>query len=63
MLFEILPGFVRGSAVSILVGAVYVFVLAWVFAAYYVWMHNASLVASEKSSKPDVSEQSRTRVA
>lgn len=53
-LFETLPGFVWGSAVSIFLGAVYVFVFAWIFAGYYVWMHNTSLIAPEKTGKADV---------
>ena len=47
-LFETFPGFVWGSFGSVLLGAVYVFVLAWIFAWYYVWMHNTSLVGKEK---------------
>ena len=43
-LFEIIPGFIWGSAISIVWGAVYFFVAAWIFAWYYVWMHNSSLV-------------------
>ncbi len=43
LLFETLPGFVWGNPLSILLGAVYVFVLAWIFGSYYVWMHNSSL--------------------
>lgn len=42
-LFETLPGFVWGSAVSIILGVVYVFVFSWIFGAYMVWMHNSSL--------------------
>ena len=63
MLFETLPGFAWGSVLSVFLGAAYVFVFAWIFAAYYVWMHNTSLVASERSSKPNVPEQARPRVA
>lgn len=43
-LFETLPGFVWVSPGSIALGAVYTFVFAWAFAAYYVWMHNSSMV-------------------
>lgn len=46
-LFETLPGFVWGSAWSIILGALYVFVFAWIFAWYMVWMHNTSLVKPE----------------
>lgn len=42
-LFETLPGFVWGSGWSIILGAVYMLVFAWIFGAYYVWMHNSSL--------------------
>ncbi|HEY4504083.1 MAG TPA: hypothetical protein VJJ28_03175 [Candidatus Paceibacterota bacterium] len=42
-LFEILPGFVWGSFGSIILGAVYVFIFAWIFGSYMVWMHNSSL--------------------
>lgn len=50
-LFETLPGLVWGSVASILLGAVYVFAFAWIFAAYYVWMHNSSLIGSEMSNR------------
>ena len=43
-LFETLPGFTWISFGSFVLGAVYVFVFAWIFGAYYVWMHNTSLV-------------------
>lgn len=43
-LFETLPGFVWGNPWSIVLGAAYVLVLAWIFAWYYVWMHNYSLI-------------------
>ncbi len=42
-LFETLPGFVWGSVGSIILGAVYMFVFAWIFGWYMVWMHNSSL--------------------
>lgn len=42
--FETLPGFVWGSPWSILLGALYLFLGAWVFATYMVWMHNSSIV-------------------
>lgn len=47
-LFETLPGFVWGGLGSILLGAGYVFVLSWIFAWYFVWMHNASLIGKER---------------
>ena len=43
--FETLPGFVWGNAASVLLGAVYVFAFAWIFAWYMVWMHNTSLIS------------------
>jgi len=46
-LFETFPGFVWGRAGSVVLGAVYAFVLAWLFAWYFVWMHNSSLVRGE----------------
>jgi hypothetical protein len=42
-LFELIPGFVWGSVASMIWGAVYVFILSWIFAWYYVWMHNSSI--------------------
>jgi hypothetical protein len=42
-LFETLPGFVWGSFGSIIIGAIYLFVFAWIFGSYAVWMHNSSL--------------------
>ena len=62
-LFETLPGFVWGSVASTFLGAVYVFVFAWVFAAYYVWMHNTSLITTEKGGKTDVTLQPHAKVA
>ena len=42
-LFETLPGFSWISFGSFILGAIYVFIFAWVFASYFVWMHNSSL--------------------
>lgn len=42
-LFELLPGFTWISAVSVLVGAIQIFIYAWIFAAYMVWMLNSSM--------------------
>ncbi len=42
-LFKLLP-FFSWSAPGYIIGGVYFFVLAWVFACYYVWMFNSSLV-------------------
>lgn len=44
-LFETLPGFTWISFSSYLLGMAYMFIFAWVFGAYYVWMHNTSLVS------------------
>ena len=42
--FETLPGFVWGNIGSVFLGAVYMFVFAWLFGSYMVWMHNSSLI-------------------
>lgn len=42
-LFETLPGFTWGSFGSIVWGAILLAVIAWIFGAYIVWMHNSSL--------------------
>ena len=42
-LFETLPGFTWITFGSFILGAVYMFVFAWIFASYFVWMHNSSL--------------------
>jgi hypothetical protein len=47
-LFETLPGFTWGSPFSVILGALYVFVFAWIFGAYMVWMHNTSLIKHER---------------
>lgn len=44
-LFETLPGFVWISVGSFVLGAIYMFILAWIFATYFVWMHNSSLTS------------------
>lgn len=46
--FETLPGFTWLTFGSFVLGAVYMFVFAWIFAAYMVWMHNTSLVQNKK---------------
>ena len=43
-LLETLPGFTWINIGSVLLGAVYVFVFAWLLGWYIVWMHNSSLV-------------------
>ena len=47
-LLETLPGFTWINFSSVLLGAVYVFVFAWLFGWYIVWMHNSSLIKAEK---------------
>ncbi len=42
-IFETLPGFMWISVGSFILGAFYIFVFAWIFASYFVWMHNSSL--------------------
>ena len=42
-LFETLPGFVWGNLWSVILGFVYVFIIAWIFGSYMVWMYNSSL--------------------
>ena len=42
-IFETLPGFVWGRWESVALGAAYIFVFAWIFAAYMVWMFNESI--------------------
>jgi uncharacterized membrane protein (DUF485 family) len=58
-----MPGFVWGSVASVFLGAFYVFVFAWIFAGYYVWMHNMSLIGDEKTSTFDVPVRPRAKVA
>lgn len=43
-IFETLPGFTWISFSSFVLGASYMFVFAWIFASYFVWMHNSSLI-------------------
>ena len=52
MLFETLPGFVWISFGSAVLGAVYMFVFAWIFGSYIAWMHNASLIKANSRSNP-----------
>jgi hypothetical protein len=46
-LFETLPGFVWINPLSVILGAVYVFLFFWAFGTYMVWMHNSSLTEAE----------------
>lgn len=43
-LFETLPGFTWLTFGSVIWGAIFIAVIAWIFGAYMVWMHNSSLV-------------------
>ena len=47
-LFETLPGFIWLTFGSFLLGVVYMFAFAWIFAWYMVWMHNTSLVRDKE---------------
>jgi Na+/serine symporter len=47
-LFELIPRFVWGNPVSMVWGAVYMGVLAWIAGWYIAWMHNASIITGEK---------------
>jgi len=47
-LFELIPGFVWGNVVSMLRGAVYIGILAWVVGWYVAWMHNTSVITRAK---------------
>jgi hypothetical protein len=47
-LFELIPGFVWGNPVSMVWGALYMGVLAWIGGWYIAWMHNASIITGEK---------------
>jgi hypothetical protein len=47
-LFELIPGFVWGNAISMTWGALYMGLIAWIVGSYIAWMHNASIVTGEK---------------
>ena len=47
-LFETLPGFIWINTGSVIIGALYMFVFAWIFAVYYIWMHNSSFISDIK---------------
>ena len=49
-LFETLPGFVWLNVQSVILGGVYMFVFAWIFGSYFVWMHNTSLIKIENNT-------------
>ena len=50
-LFQLIPGFVWGNPVSMVWGAVYMGVLAWIAGWYISWMHNASIITGEKQKR------------
>lgn len=50
-LFQLIPGFVWGNLVSMVWGAVYMGVLAWIAGWYIAWMHNASVITGEKQKR------------
>jgi len=47
-LFELLPGFVWGDVLSMIWGAVFLGIAAWVTGWYIAWMHNASMIGAAK---------------
>jgi len=53
-IFETLPGFVWLNVQSVILGAVYMFVFAWIFGSYFVWMHNTSLIKADTEAKISV---------
>ena len=42
-LFETLPGFTWLTPASVVLGAVYMFIFAFILGTYMVWMHNSSI--------------------
>jgi hypothetical protein len=46
-LFELLPGFVWGNILSMVWGAIFLAIAAWITGSYIAWMHNKSLISSE----------------
>jgi len=47
-LFELIPGFAWGNALSMVWGGVFLAVLAWIGGCYIAWMHNACMKAELK---------------
>ena len=47
IIFETLPGFTWINFGSVVLGAIYMFAFAWIFASYFVWMHNSSLIKKQ----------------
>lgn len=50
-IFETLPGFVWLNVQSVILGAAYIFLFAWILGSYFVWMHNTSLTAPENERR------------
>jgi len=46
-LFELLPGFVWGNVLSMMWGAVFLGIAAWITGCYLAWMYNTSLISRE----------------
>jgi hypothetical protein len=53
-IFETLPGFVWLNVQSVILGAVYMFLFAWIFGSFFVWMHNTSLITAENATTASV---------
>jgi hypothetical protein len=56
-IFETLPGFVWINFQSVILGAFYVFAIAWIFGSYFVWMHNTSLIQGENETTSSVASR------
>ena len=56
-IFETLPGFVWLNVESVFLGAFYMFAFAWIFASYFVWMHNTSLIRTENEAANPVASK------
>jgi hypothetical protein len=50
-LFETLPGFVWINVQSVILGAVYMCVVAWIFGSYFVWMHNTCISKADNEAR------------
>jgi hypothetical protein len=53
-IFETLPGFVWLNLQSVILGAVEIFVIAWIIGSYFGWMHNTSLIRTENETRASV---------
>jgi hypothetical protein len=56
-LFELLPGFVWGNILSMVWGAVFLAIAAWITGSYIAWMHNKSLISSETRNRAKFKRQ------